>query len=289
MPTNLENLIGLAILAASPFAFYFYFQMLRKVRSDGGKVAIGWVTYLDLAPTLTIGGALAGLAIMGFANAKEKANPMTADQVLPGMLLLLILAGGVLIFLQAKVGTPRRIADSQDILPRPQKSSLVEIFGFRNLPAGGAAARGLGMLLAALPLVLICGVITILILQEQAEEQELVRLFTQVVRKGDFNTIANIFLAGVLVAPICEEILFRGYFYPVAKRFIGAVPGALITATLFAATHVNLASFAGLLVLALCFILAYERTGSLLVPICMHAFFNGINLMVLYLRAQFGG
>jgi membrane protease YdiL (CAAX protease family) len=116
-----------------------------------------------------------------------------------------------------------------------------------------------------------------------------VRLFNDVSRQGDFTTVFLIVVAGVIVAPICEEVLFRGYFYPVAKRYMGPGAGAFVTAALFAVSHVNLASLPALLVLALCFIVAYERTGSLLVPISMHAFFNGANLLVLYLVSQAKG
>lgn len=272
MPTNIDTIIGLAILAAAPFAFYFYIRTLRHIRAEGGKVETSWVGDPDLVASLTIGFALAGLAIMGFANAGEKATPMQAEQVLPGMLFLLILAGGIALFLVV-----RR-------LPLPR------ILGLRSIPVPHAARKGFGMLLAAFPIVAVFGVITFLLLKEsEVQEQELVKLFNDVARNGDIATLTNILIAGVIVAPVCEELIFRGYFYPVAKRFGGAVPAALLTATLFAATHVNLASLAGLLGLALCFTIAYERTGSLLVPICMHAFFNGINLLVLYLRAQMAG
>ena len=39
-------------------------------------------------------------------------------------------------------------------------------------------------------------------------------------------------------------------------------------------------------VFALCLTLAYERTGSLLVPIGMHALFNFTSLSLIYLQAR---
>ena len=39
----------------------------------------------------------------------------------------------------------------------------------------------------------------------------------------------------------------------------------------------------GLFLLALCFVIAYEATGSLLVPITMHALFNAGQLIALYI------
>jgi len=39
-------------------------------------------------------------------------------------------------------------------------------------------------------------------------------------------------------------------------------------------------------VLALCFTLAYEASGSLVVPMSMHALFNSAQLLFLYWQAQ---
>ncbi len=54
-------------------------------------------------------------------------------------------------------------------------------------------------------------------------------------------------------------------------------------AALFAAIHLNTASLLPLFVLALCLTLAYEATGSLLIPMVMHSCFNSITFaLVLY-------
>ena len=47
----------------------------------------------------------------------------------------------------------------------------------------------------------------------------------------------------------------------------------------------SLTSLPGLFLLAVALTLAYERTGSLPVPITMHALFNAISLGVMYLQA----
>jgi len=77
-----------------------------------------------------------------------------------------------------------------------------------------------------------------------------------------------------VIAPAAEETIFRGYIYAVLKRNIGAVGAALLSAALFGAMHMNLGALPALFVLSLCLTLAYEATGSLLVNIFMHAFFN---------------
>ena len=57
------------------------------------------------------------------------------------------------------------------------------------------------------------------------------RYFTQ-------SSYAYLMLAfGILVAPIIEELLFRGLIFPVAERSMGLVAGAIITSLFFALLH----------------------------------------------------
>src|SRR4029077_4227488 len=71
----------------------------------------------------------------------------------------------------------------------------------------------------------------------------------------------------VLLAPVAEEILFRGLLYPWIKQ--AGFPRLALwgTSFLFAAVHMNLMTFLPLLVLALALTLLYERTDNLLAPI----------------------
>ena len=65
------------------------------------------------------------------------------------------------------------------------------------------------------------------------------------------------------------------------KRYLGRVVGIVVSALLFAAVHAHLPSFAPLFVLGACFAIAYEWSGSILVPMTMHACFNAITLTAL--------
>ncbi len=100
--------------------------------------------------------------------------------------------------------------------------------------------------------------------------------------------MGKIIFAGVILAPLSEEFLFRGYFYGALKRYCGAPASAIFTAALFAGIHLNLASLPSLFVLALCLTIAYEATGTLLLPVAMHALFNLSQLLTLYFRSHAG-
>ena len=90
----------------------------------------------------------------------------------------------------------------------------------------------------------------------------------------------------ILLAPAAEEVLFRGILYPWVKQ--AGYPRLALwgTALVFAAIHLNLATFVPLAVLAVALTLLYERTGNLLAPITAHALFNGFNFTLLYVFEQ---
>ena len=92
--------------------------------------------------------------------------------------------------------------------------------------------------------------------------------------------------AAILLAPVAEEILFRGILYPAVKQ--AGFPRLALwgTTLLFAAVHMNMATFAPLMVLALVLTALYERTNNLLAPITAHALFNALNFLTLFLIQQ---
>jgi membrane protease YdiL (CAAX protease family) len=88
--------------------------------------------------------------------------------------------------------------------------------------------------------------------------------------------------ATILLAPVAEEVLFRGIIYPWIKSFGFPQLALWGTSLLFAVVHFNLVSLPALFLLALILTLLYERTGNLLAPIAAHSLFNTLNLVALY-------
>lgn len=89
----------------------------------------------------------------------------------------------------------------------------------------------------------------------------------------------GLILAVVVVAPILEEILFRGWVLPRLMRRFGDVPGFVLTAVGFAALHLDAPQVAPP-ILALAFALGWLRlrTGSVWPGILAHMLNNGIAL-----------
>jgi membrane protease YdiL (CAAX protease family) len=84
--------------------------------------------------------------------------------------------------------------------------------------------------------------------------------------------VSGIFIS-VLVAPIIEELVFRGTLYPAWASRWGWFPSAILTSALFAAIH---STFVPQFVGSLLFIGLLRRTGSLRACIVAHAAFNFI-------------
>jgi len=82
-------------------------------------------------------------------------------------------------------------------------------------------------------------------------------------------------VAAVIVAPICEEIVFRGYLYPFTKRFAGPWIAAICSGVIFSAAHGNLSALLPLAVFGFVLAVIYEKTGSIWSVIAIHFCFNG--------------
>jgi membrane protease YdiL (CAAX protease family) len=110
---------------------------------------------------------------------------------------------------------------------------------------------------------------------------------TLLATSGSVAVVALIGVLAIVIAPVFEEFLFRGFAYPVIKQRWGTLKALVIVSAAFAAIHLHLPSLGPLFALAVGLGLAYELTGSLLAPITMHVLFNAANvLMILYVRAH---
>ncbi|HVM49755.1 MAG TPA: CPBP family intramembrane glutamic endopeptidase [Candidatus Acidoferrum sp.] len=112
------------------------------------------------------------------------------------------------------------------------------------------------------------------------EEQQSVHALRTTTSWADRLALAA---AAILLAPVAEEMLFRGVLYPAIKQ--AGFPHLALwgTSVFFAVVHTNLVTFLPLVVLALALTALYERTNNLLAPITAHSVFNALNFASLLL------
>jgi uncharacterized protein len=96
-------------------------------------------------------------------------------------------------------------------------------------------------------------------------------------------------LSIVVLAPLVEEILFRGFLQSFIRQHLGRKQAIVMTSLLFSLFHYspeqkmsNLTIVGSLFIFSLFLGFVYEKRGSLLAPIALHSLFNTLNVMNLY-------
>jgi membrane protease YdiL (CAAX protease family) len=87
-----------------------------------------------------------------------------------------------------------------------------------------------------------------------------------------------VIVAIVIIAPIAEELFFRGVAFNAWLAERGRRFAYIGSAALFAAIHTSLISLLPIFLLGLALAWVYRRSGSLVAPIAMHATVNGISV-----------
>ncbi|HTS16816.1 MAG TPA: tetratricopeptide repeat protein [Verrucomicrobiae bacterium] len=102
-----------------------------------------------------------------------------------------------------------------------------------------------------------------------------------IIRFGlDTNPMATV-VSVVIMAPICEEIIFRGLLYGALEGRIGIAGAILVSAFVFALVHLQITYFVALLCVGVVLGWARWKTGSLGLPIVLHIVNNGVALLVM--------
>jgi membrane protease YdiL (CAAX protease family) len=159
-----------------------------------------------------------------------------------------------------------------------RRINVEKLAGFSRHGIVRSIFTGTLLLLAAYPLINAADLIMRLFSDEGSSKQNIVELFNG---SRTMSQRVMIIVLAVAIAPIAEEFVFRFFIYGVMRRYIGRFGGLIFTSLLFAAVHAHLPSFMPLFVLAVCFTIAYEWSGSILVSMTMHSLFNSLSLILL--------
>lgn len=108
---------------------------------------------------------------------------------------------------------------------------------------------------------------------------------------GGADALLAVMLA-VVLAPVLEELVFRGALHQGLRHRAGFWPAALLSSAIFAVVHVEVVAsspvfLVQLFLLGLLFAWLLERTGNLLAPVVAHLVFNGISMGLAVLASRF--
>lgn len=97
------------------------------------------------------------------------------------------------------------------------------------------------------------------------------------------ETMQGLWLGGMLLAvlaPLVEELFFRGYVYQVFKKSVAVGWASVLSAGIFALFHFEFTVFVPLFLLGLILNWLFESTRSLWVPIAFHMVNNALAFLV---------
>lgn len=87
---------------------------------------------------------------------------------------------------------------------------------------------------------------------------------------------------GAIIAPIVEEVFFRGFIFAGLRKSWEWKKAAVVSAAIFAVAHVILTSILPIFILGVIFALLYQISGSIWPAILMHMLTNTIALSIAY-------
>jgi membrane protease YdiL (CAAX protease family) len=179
------------------------------------------------------------------------------------------------------------------VLARTYFARRLKGFGLNVKTMAGDFAAAFVNLLAVWPLVMAAMIVTVFLVESISSQDY------QMERHQELNLILEhpqlplrilIVIVAVIVAPVLEELLFRGLFQTAIRSFFEAGMGPqrisssrlwlaiVISSVLFALMHANPGHWPALFVLGIGMGYAYEKSGSLLQPIFIHTLFNATTI-----------
>ena len=241
--------------------FYIYISLIRQIAVRTAPEPVEGERTFGL-PEVVLAVALAALFSLNVAASSQAAGKMilrTQDLVANGLISI-----GLMLFVAAFL--------------RVRGLSVNSLGGFSKLGFWRTIITGAILLFASYPLIFLADLVTRRFLGGDTSRQGIVEMFNE---SQTLQQRVMIIILAVAIAPIVEEFVFRFFLYGVVRRYLGRAVGLAANSMLFAAVHAHVPSAVPLFVLGTCFTIAYEWSGSILVPMAMHALFNSLTLTFL--------
>lgn len=205
-----------------------------------------------------------------------------------GVLLLVIIDAGLLyVSLQGQKG---RLAQSWSLVLVQLMYLLpvIVIFAWRRIPWKslgfgkfdlGTMAIGCGLLISSYMIILVHNwILTALGIETQGDE--ILRLFELLESPVWFIVV------GAVLAPLVEEIFFRGFLFQGFRAKYGWGNALLLSSGIFAAAHLDLASLVPTFVLGCLLAYLYHRSNSVWPGVILHVLVNSFGLLATYFLSQ---
>jgi membrane protease YdiL (CAAX protease family) len=114
------------------------------------------------------------------------------------------------------------------------------------------------------------------------QREQLGALQQLVTQPHTYWVIGYVLLIVCVLAPIAEELFFRGYLYESLKRRYDLRTGALVNSLLFALIHFYVISFIPIFVLGLLLTYIREKCKTIIAPMIVHLVYNLIAVVIIF-------
>ena len=155
-----------------------------------------------------------------------------------------------------------------------------DYFQFKFLPIKDAIIQGIKGWLIIVPFVLLISLIMNSLIDNQNGSNPLLEI---VLNNNNYLSFILLFITTTLLAPLFEEIIFRGILLPTLSRDFGIISGIIVSALIFALAHLSLGEMPPLFVLGIGLGITRIASGSLLSSVIMHSLWNGVTFFNLFL------
>ena len=155
-----------------------------------------------------------------------------------------------------------------------------DYFQFNFLPIKDAIFQGLKGFLIIIPFVLLVSLIMNFLIDNQNGSNPLLEI---VLNNKNLFSFILLFLTTTFLAPLFEEVIFRGVLLPILSREFGIILGITISAFIFALAHLSLSEIPPLFTLGIGLGITRLVSGRLSSSVVMHSLWNGMTFLNLFL------
>lgn len=222
---------------------------------------------------------------------KEAEVPWTIFDTWLGVGLLALISLGVLVVAFLFQAEAKQLAQGVGIILAEliYLFPVLIIFGWKRIPLrrlgfikfdSRTLGIGCGLIVAAYAVVIVHNLL-LMLLGVDTQGEGIMKIFSEL------ESPVWLFIVGVIIAPLVEEIFFRGFLFQGFRQRYGWIPALLLSSGIFAAAHLDPASFIPTFALGAAMGYVYHRSNSLWPSVILHFLNNGFAMCLLLTLMQF--
>ena len=166
----------------------------------------------------------------------------------------------------------------------------IKALGLSLVSLSDNTKHGIKLYLVTLPSIVLAGFFINWISSYYGNATDMQAVVRWVLEEQSTFILVSLLLFGIIIAPIIEEIIFRGFFQPALKNALGGRYAIVAGASLFAAVHMDAFAFLQIFILGILLGYLYEKTKTLAASIVVHILHNSLTLIfLLYFKFFFKG